>query len=512
MSTTSQACFPPILAALQDSTTQAHRARNVIVCLDGTGDQFDNDNSNVVKFFAALKKDDPTQLTYYQTGVGTYSSSYKGSLKKGFSAGLDMAVGASLGVHVREAYSFLMQNYREGDKICLIGFSRGAYTARALAGMLHKVGLLPAHNQAQIAFAYRWYKDDSEYGWKMSADFKRTFSIDADIHFLGCWDTVASVGFIPRILPFAKTNNRSVRYFRHALALDERRAKFKANHWFQRDELYHTEEEEGGHQDEPEHILDADNGKEIKGDGKSYAEYEMMKKFNEIDRKEFGNYGQPTDVLEVWFLGCHADCGGGAVANDTRHMVSRIPLRWMLRQTFECNTGILFHTDVLAEHGLDVETLWPKCVTRKAPSCSPPPSALDEYASGTLPSLVKRRDSVRQCSPMGSMTRSVSTVSSWRETGVLPEMHEDYFDSLAEINDQLVQAKGWWMLELWPVKYRIKTDLGEWKKKIGPNMGRYRTIRTKTTNLHWTVVQRQESKNYKIKCLADDGCKWNIIY
>lgn len=56
---------------------------------------------------------------------------------------------------------------REGDKICLIGFSRGAYTARALAGMLHKVGLLPAHNQAQIPFAYKWYKDNSHYGWDM---------------------------------------------------------------------------------------------------------------------------------------------------------------------------------------------------------------------------------------------------------------------------------------------------------------------------------------------------------
>lgn len=639
MSSPSQTCFPPILAALQDSRDQTKRERNIVVCLDGTGDQFDNDNSNVVKFFAALKKDDPTQLTYYQTGVGTYSSSYKGSLKKGFSAGLDMAVGASLGVHVREAYSFLMQNYREGDKICLIGFSRGAYTARALAGMLHKVGLLPAHNQAQIAFAYRWYKDDTEYGWKMSADFKRTFSIDADIHFLGCFDTVASVGFIPRILPFAKTNNRSVRHFRHALALDERRAKFKANHWYQRDGLYHTEGDSTTGKNEndngSEHVMEADSsrferalnahhkrtsfllesdqaknrstepekvdldlekialnqqqkktsnesdenkenepilfsdkprrrtsmmpsrrksakydaeGKEIRGDGKSYAEYEMMKKFNEIDRKEFGDYGQSTDVLEVWFLGCHADCGGGAVPNDTRHMVSRIPLRWMLRQTFECNTGILFHTDVLAEHGLDIDTLWPECQSRKAPVCSPPPSALDEYASGTLPSLIKRRDSVRhrlainemstlprpssnhqhvkniftlpeistqtcqQSRSMDSMTASTSTMSTWRETGVLPEMHEDYFDSLAEINDQLQQAKGWWVLELWPVKYRIKTDSGQWKKKVGPNMGRYRTIRTKDANLHWTVVQRQENSNYRIKCLTEDGCKWNIVY
>lgn len=213
--------IPPVIPALRDAGKQhvSRTHRTVVICLDGTGDEFDADNSNVVKwvdsagsavaymltglfsicrFFAALKKDDPTQLTYYQSGVGTYSDSYKGSLQSGLSAALDMAVGASLGSHVREAYSFLMQNYREGDKICLIGFSRGAYTARALAGMLHKVGLLPAHNQAQITFAYKWYRDDSEDGWRMSADFKRTFSIDVNVHFLGCWDTVASVGIVPR--------------------------------------------------------------------------------------------------------------------------------------------------------------------------------------------------------------------------------------------------------------------------------------------------------------------------
>lgn len=127
-----------------------------------------------------------------------------------------------------------MNNYQEGDRICLFGFSRGAYTARALAGMLHKVGLLPAHNQAQIVFAWHYYKLDTKYGWKMSSEFKRTFSIDVNVHFLGCWDTVASVGIIPRILPFAKTNNTSVRYFRHAIALDERRAKFKPAFWLQR--------------------------------------------------------------------------------------------------------------------------------------------------------------------------------------------------------------------------------------------------------------------------------------
>lgn len=92
-----------------------------------------------------------------------------------------MAVGSGLGHHIRDAYRFIMQTYREGDKICLFGFSRGAYTARCLAGMIHKVGLLPAHNQAQLAFAYEFYKDDTVEGWKMSGEFKRTFSIDVNV-------------------------------------------------------------------------------------------------------------------------------------------------------------------------------------------------------------------------------------------------------------------------------------------------------------------------------------------
>ena len=67
-----------------------------------------------------------------------------------------------------------------------------------------------------------------------------------------------------------------------------------------------------------------------------------------------------TDVLEVWFAGAHADVGGGAVPNDDRHKLAQIPLRWMVRQAFACNTGIIFKTKILAEFGLDVHTLWPQ--------------------------------------------------------------------------------------------------------------------------------------------------------
>ena len=74
-----------------------------------------------------------------------------------------------------------------GDKICLFGFSRGAYTARALAGMLHKVGLLPANNHQQIPFAYQMYSRSDAAGWDQSTQFKKAFSIDVRIEFIGVW-------------------------------------------------------------------------------------------------------------------------------------------------------------------------------------------------------------------------------------------------------------------------------------------------------------------------------------
>jgi uncharacterized protein (DUF2235 family) len=101
--------------------------------------------------------------------------------------------------------------------------------------MLHKVGLLPASNTAQINFAYGFYKDDSPHGWKMSAEFKKTFCTNVNVHFVGLWDCVASVGFIPRKLPFSTSPTNSIHYFRHAMALDEHRSKFKLCHWQHQD-------------------------------------------------------------------------------------------------------------------------------------------------------------------------------------------------------------------------------------------------------------------------------------
>ena len=88
-------------------------------------------------------------------------------------------------MHVMGGYNFLMKNYRNGDKISIFGFSRGAYVARALAGMLTKVGLLPKDNLEQIPFAWKMYtcrKVDS-----LAAGFKQTFCRSVEIEFLGVW-------------------------------------------------------------------------------------------------------------------------------------------------------------------------------------------------------------------------------------------------------------------------------------------------------------------------------------
>jgi uncharacterized protein (DUF2235 family) len=249
---------------------------------------------------------------------------------------MDMAVGSGLGIHIKDAYRFLMQNYREGDRICLFGFSRGAYTVRCLAGMLHKVGLLPASNGAQVNFAYDFYKDDSENGWKMSAQFKRTFCTTVDVYFVGVWDCVASVGFIPRKLPFSKSPTNSIHHFRHAIALDEHRSKFKVCQWAQQNPdvkktdkvkkkmevksvsarhqmssngMNGTEKDKpttnGGAPPNPPSDDARANGKTLRR-SETAIEQEKLEAYFEAYEDSYGRRKRvETDALEVWFMGAH---------------------------------------------------------------------------------------------------------------------------------------------------------------------------------------------------------------
>ncbi|THU90421.1 hypothetical protein K435DRAFT_841466 [Dendrothele bispora CBS 962.96] len=358
-----------------------HRHRTLVLCFDGTGDQFDADNSNIVQLFSLLKKDDSSkQMVYYQAGIGTYTSpQIVGPIMSKITQTLDAAIALNLDAHLMSGYEFLMQNYAPGDRICIFGFSRGAYTARGLAGMLHKVGLLPPSNFQQVPFAYKMYTRTDEVGWRQSNLFKKTFSRDVEIEFVGVWDTVDSVGIIPKRLPFT-TSNTIVRTFRHALSLDERRAKFKANLWNRpignEADLGTTPRprsiqlsEESDHEEEKPRLSRHSSSERDRSRptfGWVSEDDQMQSSFEEHFASKHA-LNTPTDVEEVWFAGCHCDVGGGSVKNFTRHSLARISLRWMVRECFKTKTGIMFDSNRLRKIGLDPSSLYPMVLPRPAP-------------------------------------------------------------------------------------------------------------------------------------------------
>ncbi|KAI8981358.1 hypothetical protein BD414DRAFT_549728 [Trametes punicea] len=459
-----------------------HPARTLVLCFDGTGDQFDADNSNVVAFFSLLKKDDRReQMVYYQTGIGTYTSSQGVSpLRSKFDKLLDEMIAWHLDAHVQgdAGYEFLMQNYQAGDKICLFGFSRGAYTARALAGMIHKVGLLPACNHQQVPFAYKMYTRDDELGWKQSTAFKKAFSIDVDIDFIGVWDTVDSVGIIPHRLPFT-SSNRSIRVFRHAIALDERRARFQVS-LYKRPSSSSEAERGTRPGDMPRGDTEYATRVPVAGDPHSASAKEREKRKVKNPNSEFRRQRQferefnsqdgcdvhgTTDVLEVWFAGCHCDVGGGSVTDDTPHTLARIPLRWMIRECFKTNTGIRFHGELLKRIGLDPAALHP-IVMDRPPPLEPKATYLESVAP-PVPHTTEEEHEVR--------------------------------DALSPIYDQLNLAKYWWLLEFLPMKARVRGPGPEYKeeRKRTINMGYGRLVpkRHEPFYVHRSVKLRMQAKD-----------------
>lgn len=150
---------------------------------------------------------------------------------------------------------------------------------------VHQVGLLPHGNDQQIHFAYKMYADNTDDGWEKSTHFKKAQCIDVDIDFIGVWDTVSSVGFLRgKELPFTK-NNTSVKVFRHALSLDERRAKFPQSSWH----WASTDDARLGVQ--KGEMLKAEEGLDCMDDDTFDVTSEQKKE---------------TDVREVWFPGCHS--------------------------------------------------------------------------------------------------------------------------------------------------------------------------------------------------------------
>ncbi|KAI9444640.1 hypothetical protein H4582DRAFT_832941 [Lactarius indigo] len=304
--------------------------RTLILCFDGTSDKYDKDNTNVVKLYSLFNKDHvDEQVCYYQAGIGTYTTSrFFTSVVQWMANTLDKAIAWYLYQHILDGYQFLMQNYNAGDQVCLFGFSRGAYTARALAGMLHKVGLLSKDNKEQIQFAYQLYASERPDDLSLVEGFKKTFCRNVPIDFVGVWDTVASTGIIVgETLPFAGVNT-TIRVFRHALALDEHRVKFIPDYYHQNSEK----------------VTASDLDPSSKGKQAS----DMPGNISRVVRHEKDEIFKETDVKEVWFVGAHADVGGGVKGNKEKAL-SDVPLRWMIREIVNAGVKVLFDKDALED-------------------------------------------------------------------------------------------------------------------------------------------------------------------
>ncbi|PPQ69955.1 hypothetical protein CVT26_013291 [Gymnopilus dilepis] len=331
--------------------------RCLVVCIDGTSNQFGEKNTNVIELYYLIRKEEEdNQLTWYNSGIGTYARPSWKSVdyyKQVIGHKVDLAIAWNFEKTILGAYRWLSDNYLSGDRIFLFGFSRGAFQVRALSGMIHKVGLIHRGNELQIPFAYELYADPKsdektvrEVGesgkvvmTSMAERFKKAFSRDhVKVHFVGVWDTVSSIGVTrgKKLLPYTIDGMKHVCYFRHALALDERRVKFLPEYAYGSSTLGPSGKE--GPEIEVAQTRaflqnEQDLGKAFTVDFTSGEEAleAMAKDTKSVEDTKTVRTSRPLRkrVKEVWFAGTHSDIGGGNVANATMDR-SRPSLRWMV--------------------------------------------------------------------------------------------------------------------------------------------------------------------------------------
>ena len=262
--------MPQQTNGVSDKTSGIDRVPSkLILCFDGTGNKYSGDPSdtNIVKLYQKFDREAPNQYHYYQrellskpfigiisdcfthlAGIGTYvageaslNAGILGRFTRSISQTIDEGIGTTFDQHVIAGYRFIMRYYSDKDnirdKIYIFGFSRGAFTARFLARMISEIGLLSMGNEEMVPFAYKAYQDsqmksDDTTSKVFMTSFKTTFCRgDAKVHFLGLFDTVNSVATFD--VPFQRTMElptvrETANHVRHAVSIDERRAKFKA--------------------------------------------------------------------------------------------------------------------------------------------------------------------------------------------------------------------------------------------------------------------------------------------
>ena len=283
--------------------------KRIIVCCDGTWLNSDGDvqvSSNVTRIRRCIRPEGVhkptgmpiTQSIYYQTGIGSTADDL-------YSKYIGGATGEGISEHIREAYSYICTNYCPGDEIFLLGFSRGAFTARSIASLIRTIGLL---TPIGLDFFYQIFTDwefQLKEGWTTSyptepwphrpsinaPEYRRKLleleltRPDIPIKAVAVWDTVGALGIPsfalfpqPPSTDYAFVDNKvdaNIEYAFQALALDEHRRSYMPTLW-------------------------------EKPSGQEW----------------------PRVLKQVWFPGTHGDIGGGYRNAD----LANLTLAWMISQ------------------------------------------------------------------------------------------------------------------------------------------------------------------------------------
>jgi uncharacterized protein (DUF2235 family) len=217
--------------------------RQLIICCDGTDNNLTGrrNDTNVAQLCELLDPDSQNQLLYYDPGVGNAGELPEANpwdrLQQKFKRASSLAYGSGIYENIAEAYRFLMRHWQNGDQIFLYGFSRGAFTARSVGGLVTQFGILRPEMDAMVpTLLHLYFLDRKKFG-KSYGDIKtqitEVFANEAGrkaaVWFVGVWDTVASVGapMISREITATPTIvGKRFHHVRHALALDEHRRSF----------------------------------------------------------------------------------------------------------------------------------------------------------------------------------------------------------------------------------------------------------------------------------------------
>ncbi|WP_319549567.1 DUF2235 domain-containing protein [Desulfogranum marinum] len=221
--------------------------KNIIIFCDGTWNRLDQKSkegkicpTNVVKLFEAICPYDDngiTQFVHYVPGVGT---SWRDRIKGG-------GFGYGISDNIKSGYKAICSNYEDGDRIFLFGFSRGAYTARSIAGLIHNLGIIRRVNIHKVHEAFKHYKNKAE-EWKPGSEKSNQFQTaycwpTKNIHFLGVWDTVGALGspygvvtrwIVNKLFNCGFHNislSSSIQSASHAISIDEHRWPFRPTRW-----------------------------------------------------------------------------------------------------------------------------------------------------------------------------------------------------------------------------------------------------------------------------------------